>query len=59
MERNGWYYLMFGPTCCFCRQGSAAMVYVAPDPMGPWTDTGIDINPEIGFSFLAERGIKS
>ena len=20
-ERNGWYYLSFGPTCCFCKEG--------------------------------------
>ena len=44
-ERRGWYYLLYGHTCCFCEAGSGAQVWVAPHPLGPWTDTGIDINP--------------
>jgi len=36
-ERNGWYYLIFGPTCCFCNQGSGAIVLWAEHPLGPWT----------------------
>merc|ERR1712117_452686 len=38
-ERRGWYYLLYGHTCCFCEVG------VASHPLGPWTDTGTDINP--------------
>jgi hypothetical protein len=30
------YYAIFGYCCCFCRQGSGAMVYTAPHPLGPW-----------------------
>ena len=59
LERNGWYYLMFGPTCCFCREGSGAQVYTAPSPMGPWTDSGIDINPKTGFMKIGDRTIKA
>lgn len=58
-ERNGWYYAFFGPTCCFCRQGSGAEVYTAPSPMGPWTNQNLDINPKHGFSFMGEREIKA
>ena len=45
-ERNGYYYLLYGHTCCFCRHGSNAYVSVAENPLGPWTSTGIDLNPK-------------
>lgn len=45
LQRNGYYYLMHGHTCCFCRTGSNAWVKVAKHPLGPWTDTKIDLNP--------------
>ena len=49
LHRGSWYYLFFGPTCCFCHQGSGAEVWTATHPMGPWTSTGLDLNPEHGF----------
>ncbi len=36
---------MYGHTCCFCRQGSGATVQVASNPLGPWTNTGMELNP--------------
>ena len=38
--RRGVYYLLSGPTCCFCAEGAASRVYTAPAPLGPWVDTG-------------------
>ena len=43
--RAGWYYLLYGHTCCFCQAGSGAQAWVAPHPLGPWTDTGVEVNP--------------
>eukprot|EP01098_Paradermamoeba_levis_P007450 TRINITY_DN3081_c0_g1_i1.p1 TRINITY_DN3081_c0_g1~~TRINITY_DN3081_c0_g1_i1.p1 ORF type:complete len:284 (-),score=58.02 TRINITY_DN3081_c0_g1_i1:327-1178(-) len=34
-KRNGWYYLMFGPVCCFCQEGSGSNVWVSRSPLGP------------------------
>ena len=45
-KRNGWYYLHYGPTCCFCRFGSGAELFTAKSPLGPWTDMKIDLNPK-------------
>lgn len=53
-EREGWYYLIIGHTCCFCREGAGAQVFVAQQPMGPWTDTGLDLNPVDPSSGLAQ-----
>ena len=47
-RRGAWYYLMYGHTCCFCKGGAGSSVKVAPHPLGPWTDTGVDINPVAG-----------
>ena len=55
-ERQGLYYLLFGHICCFCQQGSGALVYTAKHPLGPWTDTGIDINPN---HFISGREIQA
>lgn len=44
-ERHGWYYLVYGNTCCFCAEGGGATVLVARHPLGPWSDTGVDLNP--------------
>ena len=44
-ERRGWYYLLYGHTCCFCETGSSAHLVMSPHPLGPWTDTRVDINP--------------
>merc|ERR1712232_413780 len=48
-ERNGFYYLLFGHTCCFCRSGSNVEVWVASHPMGPWRSSGIDIGGHPGI----------
>jgi hypothetical protein len=45
-ERQGLYYLLFGNTCCFCSGGANSQVWVASAPMGPWNNTGVDINPK-------------
>ena len=55
-ERRGWYFLMYGHTCCFCEQGSGARVWVAPHPLGPWTDTEVDINPPVRESDILGLG---
>lgn len=47
-QRNDWFYLLFGHTCCFCRQGSDSYVYTARHPLGPWNNTGINLNPVVG-----------
>lgn len=39
---------MYGPTCCFCPKGSGSVVLVAQHPLGPWKDTGMDLNPVNG-----------
>eukprot|EP00931_Biecheleriopsis_adriatica_P028574 TRINITY_DN17031_c0_g1_i1.p1 TRINITY_DN17031_c0_g1~~TRINITY_DN17031_c0_g1_i1.p1 ORF type:complete len:440 (+),score=64.77 TRINITY_DN17031_c0_g1_i1:26-1345(+) len=44
-ERKGWYYLIYGTTCCFCSEGGNAVVQTARHPLGPWTRSGIDLNP--------------
>lgn len=44
-ERRGWYYLAFGHVCCFCEEGAGATLKVARHPLGPWLDTGVDLNP--------------
>jgi hypothetical protein len=38
--RNGVYYAVFGHCCCYCYQGSGAIVHTAPHPLGPWTTLG-------------------
>ncbi len=42
-KRGSLYYLLFGPFCCFCYQGSGIRVYTAPHPLGPYTPQGEDI----------------
>ena len=55
-ERKGTYYLMYGPICCFCHQGSGIEVWSASHPLGPWTDMNLDLNPN---DFFTGREIKS
>lgn len=45
--REGWYYLLYGHTCCFCKEGAGAHVQYAKDPLGPWTDSEVELNPQI------------
>merc|ERR1712216_64077 len=44
-RRGSSYYLLYGHTCCFCANGANAEVWTASHPLGPWNNTGIDINP--------------
>jgi hypothetical protein len=45
LARGGTYYLLTGPTCCFCAEGAATAVYAAPHPLGPWGATGAFVDP--------------
>lgn len=36
-RRGATYFALFGSCCCFCRQGSGAMVHTATSALGPWT----------------------
>jgi hypothetical protein len=36
-RRAANYYALFDKECCYCPQGSGAVVYTAPHPLGPWT----------------------
>jgi hypothetical protein len=50
-ERQGIYYALFGPCCCFCYQGSGILVHTAAHPLGPWTlQRGGDIACHTGAS---------
>ena len=40
VRRNGVYFAVFGHYCCFCAQGSGAVVHTATSPLGPYTLTG-------------------
>ena len=42
-KRKGVYYIMYGPYCCFCYQGSGIRVYKAVHPLGPYEFQGEDI----------------
>lgn len=42
-KRKGIYYILFGPMCCFCYQGSGIRVYTATSPLGTYTFQGDDI----------------
>ena len=44
-ERLGWFYLAYGHVCCFCEEGAGATLLVARHPLGPWSETGVDLNP--------------
>ena len=38
LKHDGRYYALFDTTCCFCKEGSGARVYVASNPLGPYTE---------------------
>ena len=44
VRRRGTYYVVSGRGCCFCPQGSSAMVHTAASPLGPYVSTGTNIN---------------
>lgn len=56
---SGYYYLMFGQCCCFCKQGSNSHVMVAESMKGPWTDTHIDIDPRLTNHSSISQGQES
>ncbi len=39
-RRNDTYIALFGHTCCFCRAGAAVTQYLAPSPLGPFSQRG-------------------
>ena len=43
-KRSGTYYVMYGSCCCFCRNGSGAVVYSSSSIHGPWTRQPGDVN---------------
>ena len=47
--RNGVWYLLYGPTCCFCHEGSGLVVLTAPHPLGRWKTSRADLNPKSGI----------
>ena len=36
LKRHNWYYVLFGTLCCYCPQGSGAMVFRSRNPLGPY-----------------------
>ena len=36
-RRGATYFALFSWCCCFCRQGSGAMVHTATSALGPWS----------------------
>jgi hypothetical protein len=40
-KRNGIYYAVFGPCCCYCESGSVVSYYTASSPLGPYTRRGV------------------
>ena len=47
--RNSVWYLLCGPICCFCHEGSGSVVLTAPHPLGPWNASRADLNPKRGI----------
>ena len=43
VKHNNSYFAVFGHYCCFCAQGSSAVVHKAQSPLGPYQLTGTDI----------------
>lgn len=35
-KRDELYYVMIGPCCCFCAEGSDVLVYISSSPLGPY-----------------------
>jgi hypothetical protein len=40
LKHDNRYYALFDSTCCFCKEGSGARVYVASSPLGPYVEKG-------------------
>jgi hypothetical protein len=46
LKHDGRYYAIFDHTCCFCKEGSGARLYVASNPLGPYTEkANINMSP--------------
>jgi len=39
-KRDKFYYVMFGPCCCFCVEGSSLQAFVSTNPLGPYSNIG-------------------
>ena len=35
-RHRGVYYVSFGPLCCYCQPGAAAVMYTSANPLGPY-----------------------
>jgi len=44
-KRNGTYFVITATGCGFCPDGSDARPWTATTPLGPYTDSGRDLNP--------------
>jgi hypothetical protein len=55
-RRGAIYYAMFGWCCCYCKQGSGAMVYTASAPLGPWTLARSAARPDGDVACVAPAG---
>jgi len=44
-KRNGTYFVVTATGCGFCPQGSDARPWSARTPLGPYSNSGVDLNP--------------
>ena len=57
-QRNGLYFMLYGHTCCFCKEGSGAHLKWSEHPLGPWTETGVELNAKPKHFWQRDYGIK-
>ena len=55
LKFRGWYYLLYGVCCCFCREGSGVKVHVSRHPLGPYRDTGLNVGWRDGASLTRSQ----
>lgn len=60
-KRNGYYYVSFGPVCCYCIAGSSVDLYVSRSPLGPYRHLGLlasrdETHAQQNFVFQAASG---
>ena len=58
LQRGEYFYLMYGHTCCFCKEGAGAKVQWTNNPIGEWTDTQIELNPKDDGFMARDNKIK-
>eukprot|EP00658_Telonema_sp_P-2_P020511 TRINITY_DN18112_c0_g1_i1.p1 TRINITY_DN18112_c0_g1~~TRINITY_DN18112_c0_g1_i1.p1 ORF type:complete len:391 (+),score=39.73 TRINITY_DN18112_c0_g1_i1:234-1406(+) len=60
-KRNSTYYILTATGCGFCPEGSDARPWIAQSALGPYTDSGKDINPcrnaSIPYCGLMKNGL--